>query len=146
MSHILQNELPQFIYKCTTGYLDLLKEKHKSIWTLCPEYFLEQQEDLKIERNPLYKFLSENTRFKSGNVLFMELVKERFSDWLQKNVRSLDNGTFGQVNSNYLVETKKVCKHCTREAKKGCCDKYNHKDRTKRILVKNLEFFSESLS
>lgn len=140
IERIMSTELPQFIYKCTSRYKELLKEKTKSIWKLCPEYFLEQQEELKIERNPLYKFLLENTRYKQNNQLLMEEIRKRFNEWLQRNVRSLDNGTFGQVNREYIVETKKVCKHCDKEAKKGCCDKYQHKDRTVKKVVRNIEF------
>ena len=145
MENIKNNELPQFIYKCTSAYKELLKQKTKSIWKLCPEYFLEQQEELKIERNPLYKFLLENTRYKQDNVMLMDDIRKKFNEWLQKNVRSLDNGTFGQVNREYVVEAKKVCKHCDKEAKKGCCEKYNNKDRTRRTMVKNLEFIPSDL-
>ena len=141
-SHIIQNELPAFIYKCLTYYKNMLENNtNKDIWKICPEYFLDQQQDLKVERNPLYKFLLENTRYKEGEIILLEEVRKQFNNWLGKNVRSLDNGTFFQVNKDYIIEIIKVCKHCNKESKKGCCELYKHSDRTRKTTVKNLEFF-----
>ena len=140
MDRIFASELPQFIYKCTSAYDDLLQNKHKSIWDLCPEYFIEQQEELKMERNPLYKFLMDNTRYRKDNLMLIEDVRHRFNDWIGKKVRTLDNGTFGQINKEYIIERMMTCKHCNKEHKKGCCEKYNRKDRGTRKTVRNLEF------
>ena len=136
---ILTEELPAFIYKCLSEYKKLLDlDTNKEIWGLCPEYFLEQQQELKIERNPLYKFLIENTKYKEGSMMLLETVRVNFNNWLGKSVRSLDNGTFGQVNKEYIVDTIKACKHCNKEAKSGCCDKYKHSDRTRKKVVRNM--------
>jgi phage/plasmid-associated DNA primase len=143
-NRIIESELPAFIYKCVTYYNDLLEKSNgKGIWQLCPEYFLEQQEEVRIERNPLYKFLKDNTTYKEGNMVFMEDIKNSFVQWLGKKVHKLDNGTFGQVNQDYIVEIVKVCKHCKKEGRKGCCDKYNNKDRTTKHIVKNIELTYE---
>ena len=75
----------------------MLDESHnKTIWKICPEDFLDQQEELKMERNPLYKFLMENTRYKEGEMLTLEEVRNEFTSWLGKNVKSLDNGIFNK--------------------------------------------------
>lgn len=129
-----------------TYYKKLLEiDNKKDIWHVCPEYFLDQQQDLKIDRNPLYKFLLENTRFKKDNVLQLEEVRENFNNWIGKKVKTLDNGTFGQVNKDYIIETVRICKHCNKEAKKSCCDKYNNKDRTKKKIVRNLELITDNV-
>ena len=139
-SRILSIELPQFIYKCLLYYKKLTDYKgKKDIWGLCPEYFLDQQQDLKIERNPLYKFLLENTRYKKDNVVLLDDIRSNFNNWLGKTVRSLDNGTFFQVNKEYIIEQMKICKHCNNESRKGCCDKYKNSDRTVKKTVKNIE-------
>lgn len=136
---ILTEELPAFIYKCLSEYKKLLDlDTNKDIWGLCPEYFLEQQQELKIERNPLYKFLIENTKYKEGSMMLLETVRVHFNNWLGKSVRALDNGTFGQVNKEYIVEAIHVCKNCSKEAKKGCCDKYKNSERTKKKIVRNM--------
>ena len=142
-ARILAHELPAFIYKFLISYKNMLHDNQpKDIWKICPEYFLDQQQDLKIERNPLFKFLLENTRYSEGNVMLLEEVRSRFNNWLGKNVRRLDNGTFFQVNKDYIIEIIKICKHCGKESKKGCCDRYKNSDRTRKTIVKNLEFMN----
>jgi len=137
---ILESELPAFIYRCLTAYKKLLASGHsKGIWQLCPHYFLEQQEELRMERNPLYKYLIENTRYKRGAVTKIEDIRTNFSEWLGKKVSKLDNGTFGQVNKEYVVEVFKICKHCEKEAAKGCCEKYKNSDRTRKTIVHNID-------
>lgn len=43
LNSIIETELPQFIYKCTTAYKGLLEKKDKSIWDICPQYFMNQK-------------------------------------------------------------------------------------------------------
>jgi hypothetical protein len=137
---IVLSELPAFIYKSLSYYKSLRdKNTGKGIWQICPEYFREQQEELRMERNPLFKFLTENTRFKENNMIKIEDIRVNFNNWLGKRVPRLDNGTFGQVNKDYIIIEMKTCKHCENEAKKGCCDKYNNKDRTRKKWVMNIE-------
>lgn len=142
-TEIIKNELPSFINKCCHYYKKMLDESHnKTIWKICPEYFLDQQEELKMERNPLYKFLMENTRYKEGEMLTLEEVRNEFTSWLGKNVKSLDNGTFNQVDNKYVITTKMLCKFCLKDTGKGCCDLYNNKKRTSKKVVYNMEFFT----
>ncbi|NDD84750.1 hypothetical protein EBZ38_10855, partial [bacterium] len=140
---ILQTELPAFVYRCVLSYKQLLSiGHHKGIWQVCPDYFLEQQEELRMERNPLYKYLVENTRYKRGAVVKIEDIRTNFSEWLGKKVSKLDNGTFGQVNTEYVVEVCKICKSCNNEHSKSCCENSDRKTRVTRTIVRNLEFFS----
>ena len=94
-------------------------------------------------KKPLYNFLMENTTYEQGAVTYITDVRNRFNATLEKDVRCLDNETFKEVNKEYTIEIKKVCKHCDKEAKKGCCDKYNTKDRTRRTIIKNMKLSSE---
>jgi hypothetical protein len=139
-SRIINEELPALILKCCTMYNDfvLLHAKNKSIWEIAPDYFIQQQTELKIDRNPLFKFLLENSRYEKDNIVFIEDVRSKFSNWLGTSVKSLDNGTFGQVNKEYIIETRKVCKHCKKVSHKDCCEKYKHIDRSKRKIVLNI--------
>ncbi len=136
---IVKQELPAIIYKSILTYNKLLESKsNKDIWNLCPEYFLEQQMDMKMERNPLFKFLTENTVYKEGNRILMSELKDIFSNTIGTPIKKMDNGTFQQVDNRYLVERVKLCKHCNKKASKGCCDFGCHKDRIDRITVLNI--------
>jgi phage/plasmid-associated DNA primase len=145
-SRIVSSELPAFIYKCLLYYKKLLSINcKKDIWALCPEYFLEQQQEFKIERNALYKFLIENTRYKKDNVVLLEEIRNNFNNWLGpnvKNVSNLDNGTFFQVNKEYTIEKIMTCKFCFGVHKKGCCDQYNRTQKSTKKIVKNIEFMN----
>ncbi len=138
---IVRGELPALIYKCVKYYKKMVEENPgKGIWQICPEYFIFQQEEVKMERNPLYKYLTDNTRYKEGSILRIEEIRTAFNNWLGKKVTKLDHGTFGQVNREYVIEAIQTCKHCGKEHKKGCCEEYSSKGRTIKKIVKNIEF------
>jgi len=138
---IIDNELPNFIYKSTLYYKELLdKSANKSIWDLCPDYFKDQQEELRIERNPLYKYLIENTCFEEGSQIPLNDIKTNFELWLDKKVSKLDRGTFGQVNKKYVIENVNICKGCKKKHKKGCCDDYSSAKRTSTYIVTNIKY------
>jgi hypothetical protein len=111
----------------------------RGIWSICPEYFRENQEELKKDRNPLYKFLTEKSRYKKDNIVPISEIRDIFSDWLGKRVGKLDNGTFTQVNEQYLIEQRNICNHCSYEAFKGCCYNYKSSERTSIKVVRNIE-------
>lgn len=140
-NRIMENEIPAFIYKSLLAYKNLLENSsNNDIWRLCPEYFLDQQLELKLERNPLYKFLYENTHYSEGNIISLEDVRINFNKWLGTTVKSLDNGTFYQVNNEYIILTILACRYCKQQHIKGCCNKYNRTQRGSRKIVKNLKF------
>jgi len=141
---IIENELPAFIYKCLSFYKKMIEKNDLDIWSICPEYFLEQKEELRIERNPFYKFLLENSQFKQDNIVTMEEIRENFSNWLGKKIYKLDMGTIKQVNSDYDIIKINLCKHCNKQHLKGCCEKYNSKDRTKKNIIRNFELIIQA--
>ena len=102
------------------------------------DLIIKQQKDK--ESNLLYKFLMENTRYSEGKIILMSEIKEEYNNWIGKKVYKLDNGTFSQVNNEYIIEKKNMCKTCNKEANKNCCKEYNSKNRSVKIVVKNLEF------
>jgi len=137
---ILDNELPNFIYKCTKYYNELLlSSANKSIWDICPDYFKDQQEELRIERNPLYKYLLENTCYEEGSQIPLNEIKANFEMWLEKKVSKLDHGTFGQVNKQYIIIKLKICKSCRNKHIKGCCDKYGRTNQSLGMFVNNVK-------
>lgn len=111
----------------------------KGIWSICPEYFRDNQEELKKDRNPLYKFLVENSVYDQSSSVSGYEAKVLFEEYLGKPIRKLDYGTFIQVDERYTITyNKKICKHCKKEADRGCCENYNHKDRTCTNIINNI--------
>ncbi len=141
---ILQKELSAIINKCNTFYTKAIEQnKDKSVWNFCPEYFLDQRDDLRSERNPFYRFLSEKASYQQGATIDLNKVKMAFSSYLNKPIKSLDKGTFFQVNSAFTVSKTNVCKSCLALHKKGCCSYYNRTNRSTRTIVNNLVLAEE---
>ncbi|NDA62564.1 MAG: hypothetical protein EBX50_11030 [Chitinophagia bacterium] len=87
----------------------------------------------------LKKFIEEKTRYKQGNVIFIETIRKKFNDFMDTRATKLDNRLFGTVNKDYIIETINVCKSCLKPHIKDCCDKYTRLHRTKRTVVRNIE-------
>jgi phage/plasmid-associated DNA primase len=142
LRRILESELPNIAYKCIKMYTETLNDpafRDKGIWSICPEYFRENQEELKKDRNPLYKFLVEKSRYKKDNIVPISEIKTGFEIWLGKRVGQLDNGTFIQVNESFYITKTNICKKCLCEAHKSCCENYNSKERSSIKMVRNIE-------
>jgi hypothetical protein len=137
---IIENELPAFIYKCITSYNKLLHQQQTDIWNLCPPYFLEQQQNLKLDRNPLYKFLYENTIYQENHQILLDDIRTQFYQWLGKSVKTLDTGTFFQVNPLYTVKKINICKSCSNEHKSSCCTSYHRTNKTTRTFILHIAF------
>lgn len=140
---IVKNELPALMYKCLLAYKAMLDKKHTGdVWSFCPQYFNDQQREMKIARNPLFSFLVENAFFLENEVTDLGDVRDRFGEAIGKKVRTLDNGTFGQVNTAYTVFTLAICKHCKLPHMKGCCDEYSSADKTSKKVINNMKLKS----
>jgi hypothetical protein len=146
---ISKNELDKLALKSILTYNKYITNPilmEKSIWSICPEYFRENQEELRKDRNPLYAFLKDNFEYSENNEMSSNEIKDLFEKKLGKTIRKLDYGTFIQADSRYIIiPNKQICKHCNKEAKAklkeedGCCEYYNHKDRIKGALIKNIK-------
>ena len=84
----------------------------------------------------------ENTCFEEGSQIQLTDIKTQFAGWLGKSVSKLDNGTFGQVNSNYIIVKIISCKSCKNKHKKGCCESYQREKRTTLYFVNNIKFIN----
>ena len=140
-SRIIKTELPAFIYKCIKNYKELIESNPLSIWDVCPEYFKEEQLEHKMERNPLFKFLFENYEYDEdkNSYILMEDVRREFGEYKGKSVRTLDNGTFGQVDKRYTIERVKICGSCNKIANSDCCVEYNNKNRKDRKIIRHMK-------
>jgi hypothetical protein len=136
---IIKNELPAFVYKCLLLYNKLIvTQNNKDIYSICPGYFTEQQEELKMEKNPLYAFLIEHSEYAESESVLIDEIKNEFSCYIGKPIRALDHGTFTQVNPGYEIIKMQICKSCTTPSRKGCCEQYSSKNRTLKTIIKNL--------
>ncbi len=137
---ILSDELAPLMLKCLLQYKATV-EMHSDhgVWQFCPDYFRDQQEEMRMERNPLYGFLStcERVLYEKGAETGLQEVKEAFTQYLGKGVKKLDHGTFRQVNGEWTVQVKKICKSCKAVSRKGCCDQYGQGNRTSSEVVRN---------
>jgi phage/plasmid-associated DNA primase len=147
---ILETELDKIALKCIMAYKDALENpsfKDKNIWSICPEYFRENQEELKKDRNPLYKFLIEKCRYEVGCFIVSSEIRERFCGYIGKPIRQLDNGTFIQANENYIMKKVEICLYCNKVASSTgssrCCEKSNSKDRRTTRVVMNISFITQ---
>jgi phage/plasmid-associated DNA primase len=143
LSEILATEMDKLSFKCLLKYKKTLELKNKKgIWDICPKYFKENQEELKMDRNPLYRFLKEHSRYKEGNFVSIEDMREEFSNYLGKRVSKLDKGTILSVDSRYEVKIIKICKKCLKEVG-DCCEEYNRSERITTRIVYNIELHNE---
>jgi hypothetical protein len=140
---IIQNELPNLMLKCLQmykNYRDLSADK--LIWQIVPPYFLATRNELRADRNPLFRFLTESDRvsFELGEQTKISDVKHAFGEFMGKPITTkLDHGTFLQANAQWTVEKKKCCKSCKSPAGKGCCLMYKNADRTMIEFVQNFK-------
>ena len=98
-----------------------------------------QTEKQQSKENHLYNFLKQYSVFKKDNIVTMEEIRENFSNWLGKKIFKLNMETIKQVNSDYDIIKINLCKHCNKQHLKGCCEKYNSKDRTFKNIIRNIE-------
>lgn len=140
---ILETELDKIALKSIKTYNEVLNDHSfmdKGIWSICPEYFRDNQEELKKDRNPLYKFVVEKCVYVIGSYLLKSEIRERFCEYLGKPIKKLDHGTFIQANENYTFSSVKICLHCSKISSQTCCDRSNNKDRITKDVIMNIKF------
>lgn len=140
-NNIIQNYTDEF--NALTKQID---DDRAANMFLLQRYEPPDEDDIENNINTkLAEFLSNNTLYKAGNSILMDDIRQRFVSWLGKDVKSLDNGTFGQVHPDYKIVVKKICKSCNNPAGKGCCDSYNYKNRTNKTVVQNIDFVPDDI-
>ncbi|KAJ3029115.1 hypothetical protein HDV00_009783, partial [Rhizophlyctis rosea] len=130
---ILQSELAKLIFKCLRLYKQYVERyENLDVWKFAPAYFSETQREMRAERNPLFRFLTQSNRFeeKEGSYVLETDVKKAFEEYLRKPCGKLDAQTFSQANPKWRVVQRKICKHCNGDHRKDCCADYQRRDRT----------------
>ena len=116
----------------------MFKEKLKNIKIKNTKTELINQTD--IINKELYNYLMTCTEYKKDSIIFIESFHKIISNQTNINVVNLNNDIFKHVNKEYIIQAIKICKHCLKKARKGCCPLYKHTDRTVKKIVKNIEF------
>ncbi len=142
---IIRRELPSIMYKALCAYRDAVTE-HSSqlLYDWCPAYFKETRDELRGERNPLYRFLTESPDvvFEEGARASAEHIRARFARYLgiASVSKNLDRGTFVQADSRWTVTKANACRSCGGITGKGCCPQYSSTQRKSSFEVANLAF------
>ena len=139
---ITQKELYQEMVRNNVIFIDELNNI-KGVKELY-EYFkmrVEEIEEVK-EENKFKEYLEKKSKYKDGEIVYLNTIKKEYTRWLGKSVSKLDNGTFGQVNSNYVIGTMNICKSCKNKHNKGCCESYKRLNVSKTKIVNNMELIS----
>ncbi len=136
---IIREELPSIMVQCLRAYHEKVSSHRKElVYDWCPLYFKRTQEELREERNPLYRFLKEQGEYKEGAKILVEDVRTRFARHLGKSVsKNLDRGTFAQVDARWEFGRAQVCKSCKNLAGRGCCESYKSTERKMEAVVLN---------
>lgn len=102
-----------------------------------------QKKHQPTENKQLFKtFLEKHTRYKKDNVITINELRNHFSNYIGKKINKVDLGTFYQVNFEYIIEKRDICKNCRNIHKKGCCENYGSKQKTSAYIVKNIELIN----
>ena len=131
-TRIIQQKLGSIIYKCLSKYKTYRSEHGgKGVWDFVPVYFTYTRDQMRMERNVLFRFLKDDTLVTEGKgETPLTEVKKAFEKWLGKPFGKLEKSTFTQANRKWKVSQKKLCKFCKNEHKAGCCPKYDRLQRT----------------
>jgi hypothetical protein len=152
---ILDEELSRIVAKCLMAYRMLLDHANAAgFWNVCPEYFVDNKDDMSEYTDYIYMFLSlgaEDNAWgdkcmyflrKEGCIMHMEDFKKKFYNWLRfrhQNVKyrwTCDYSAFKR--KGFEVIRAKTCKACRKYASVGCCEFSSHTNRTTSTIIKDI--------
>ncbi|KAJ3050030.1 hypothetical protein HK097_008980, partial [Rhizophlyctis rosea] len=102
---IIEHELGTLMLKCLRTYKNYTEKFcDKGVWDFAPEYFKITQREMRSQRNPLFRFLTEDpphVHLVMGETVLEYEVKKAFERYLNKPCGKLDPQTFTQANPNW---------------------------------------------
>jgi len=144
---IIESEYTSVIYKCVNTFIRIRDSNlDKSIWSFCPQYFIENKELIRNQSNQLYNYLVENTFYSKDSIISTDDLKNKYNIWLKEKFNNhssnvkLSYNTILQVNKNFEIKNIKMCKFCKNKHTAGCCVNYNRTARTSKYYVLNIEY------
>lgn len=145
LNKIIDLEYSSFIYKAITTFIDIRdKNIGKSIWTFCPQYFIDNKELIRNQSNQFYNYLMTNTKYVENAELSVDELKDKYNTWLkEKYNNSISNikisfNTLLLANKEYIIKKLNICKYCKNKHRAECCDKYNRTARSSKNYIMNI--------
>lgn len=127
----LESEAPAILYACLAKYKIFVEEytvDGTDIWTIAPVELVQQKDEDRAERDPLFRFLSDakHVTFVEGASTPLADVKVAFEAYIGKKItKKLSAGTFTQVDERWKVTRPHVCRMCGGKfsLRPRCCEK-----------------------
>jgi hypothetical protein len=158
---IIADELSRLVLKCLLAYRRLLQRTGTDgFWTRCPTYLKENTSSMHETSDYVHMFLTlgpgDNNWYdraanarkvmyfvqQHGHSLWMEEFKKKFFDYMRfrhpqvKHRWSKDYSAFKRLG--YVVERRHMCRACKCPATRGCCENYNHANRSHVDVITNI--------
>jgi phage/plasmid-associated DNA primase len=145
-----EREFGVFLHRCRSKYLEFCKKyKGKNVDTFCPPLFVENRNLLRGATNNTYQFITEKYEYTEGNVMTMPELNRAFKQYVMARFdmkktpkENINLNNILLADKRYVHLKKQYCKHCSKEHKKGCCDKYNRVERSTKETITNIGFGS----
>ncbi len=143
----LEKEIPTILTRCVTRYHEKVAQdvKKVDIWKLMPQALIDMQDEVKEQTNPLQRFLTNGSfhyevMYEDGTVTSLADFQSAYRGYCtaQKIDYQWKYDYYPFKSKGYVVEDKQVCKTCGNPALKGCCSKYDAKNRKKVVCIKNM--------
>jgi Family of unknown function (DUF5906) len=152
---IIDNELSRVVVKSLRAYRTLIKHAgSRGFWNACPDYFRDTRDEMNQSTDYIYMFLTlgPEDNVWSNKVMYfvkvkdqcmmLEEFKRKFMNYMRfrhPNVRyKWDHDLSAFKRLGYEIMYTKVCRSCLREARKDCCENYDHANRSTRRVIKHI--------
>ncbi len=153
-ARIITNELPVIFIRCILTYFSLLEEVGpEDVWSHVPSCMTRVKENLAMFTNPLEDFIRNGSDFyqiifKQGSMTPLSQLEQAFSNFMKFGIHKKHNASIGRdyyplTKHGYSVETIVTCKVCCRPVNMANCgDHYDRLNRTRRVMVINMEIIN----
>lgn len=146
---VIKNELHLVLIKILLARNELIKKfnnKPFHEWNI--PYFDSRKEDVLLENNPIYKFISDNNclRVRKGSKIAFETFTQYYADYYKTQGQRLKKPKTTDVMFSKLglhITKHIVCKDCMQKFSIiiKCCDKHNKNNKSTKYFINDLEIF-----
>ena len=163
LHHKLNAEIFGVLFRCIKSYRAFAKANQgKSWWDICDDETKENRENISEEQNYLAEFLTKGSSYYT--IVYDEDAEPvSLTDFTRayRNYMKIDLGLKQRIKitssdwspfqeRGYKITQNNMCKSCDKKAVAGktnafgqktgaCCDKFNRKNRVKKITISNME-------
>lgn len=145
---VIQNELNLVLIKILLARHELLRRfENKPYHEWGIDYFDSRKEDVLMENNHIYRFVSENNNFKvrKGSHVPFEIFSQCFYEHYKAQGQRIKKPKTSDVMFSKMglhVARQTVCKDCFKSfsTTTKCCDKHNRNNKSTKYFINDLEF------